>query len=138
MKTQFMWLALRGIVEPIEIADFVEAWNTLAEPRPILSEFLGLSEEQYDCWRKNPNSIQEIVEGTRTADQLMIKKLYDALSEYGCPEFYHGILVMGDPPCGGFIDDHDDCHNHPDYPGDRFGASARRAIAYALEVPYGV
>jgi hypothetical protein len=132
-----MWLALRGFVEPEDITNFVAAWSEHHQAHN-LGDWLGMSPAQFTRWQHAPDSLDEIIEGERTADHVMIKKLVSGLTEYADPAFYHGILVMGDPPCGGFIDDVDEDHGDQDYPGYRQGSLARRTIAHALEVPYGM
>lgn len=51
--------------------------------------------------------------------------LINVLLFYADPETYHGISILGDPPCGEFIDDFSEDHEHPDYPRPMPGATAR-------------
>ncbi len=54
--------------------------------------------------------------------------LREALSMYADPESYHGLTIIGDPPCGSFGDDFSDDHGHPDYDRPMPGKTARRAL----------
>jgi len=56
------------------------------------------------------------------ADQ--IKALVEALEFYADPETYFGIFIMGDPPCGTFIEDFSETDL-----GGKPGKLARHALA---------
>ena len=58
-----------------------------------------------------------------------IERLREALAFYADPETYFGIGIIGDAPCGEFVDDFSDDHGHPHMPGHRPGKRARAALA---------
>ena len=58
-----------------------------------------------------------------------IERLRGALEFYADPETYFGIAVIGDPPCGAFVEDFSDDHGHPYLDGPRYGKTARAALA---------
>ena len=53
----------------------------------------------------------------------------DALMVYGNPEFYHACAFMFDRPTGGFDEDFQRRHGHPDYDRPMPGKLARSALA---------
>lgn len=66
--------------------------------------------------------------------QRLAGTLFDALVEYGNPEFYHAVTIVADQPAGSFADDLDDNHAHPDYNRPMPGKLARETIG----IVYGV
>ena len=57
-----------------------------------------------------------------------VEAMVDALDFYANPETYHGVLIIGDRPCGDFTEDLDDGHGHPDYRRPMPGTRARRVL----------
>ncbi len=60
-------------------------------------------------------------------------RLEEALEFYADPEEYHAIAFAADPPCGGFADDFDEDHGHPDYDRHMAGKRARAALSPTQE-----
>lgn len=52
----------------------------------------------------------------------------DALAFYANPESYHALVIVGDPPCGGFADDFSDDHGFDYYDRPMPGALAREVL----------
>jgi len=62
--------------------------------------------------------------------------LVSALDFYASSETYTGVLVMGDPPCGDFVDDISDPPKQEDFTLDRPvpGKRAREALATTVSL----
>lgn len=60
--------------------------------------------------------------------QRVVQVKDEALQFYADPGQYHAILVVGDPPCGGFVDDFDSAHGDPLYDRPMPGKTARKAL----------
>lgn len=71
------------------------------------------------------NKVRDIIIESRT----QIEKLRAALEFYANPEVYHAVRFIIDPPDGGWSDDFDEEHGHPDYPRHMPGKRARAALA---------
>lgn len=54
--------------------------------------------------------------------------LWRTLETYADPENYHGIAFLFDPPCGGFVNDFDEGHDHIGYDRPMPGKRARAAL----------
>ena len=61
---KFLQLALRGEVMSDEIDDFVEAWHK-SSPTDELSDFLGMTREEYSLWVSHPDYIDLIIAARR-------------------------------------------------------------------------
>jgi hypothetical protein len=59
MQRTFMDRYLADEVAPEAIDDFVEAWHTGTSPLP-LSEYLGMSQEEYALWLLHPDALPRI------------------------------------------------------------------------------
>jgi hypothetical protein len=57
-----------------------------------------------------------------------VDDLVEALSFYGDPESYGAICIMGDSPCGDFIEDFSADHNNLNYNREMPGKKARNLI----------
>lgn len=60
-----------------------------------------------------------------TFDASDLGKALDVVEFYADPENYHAISFLFDRPCGGFADDFDEDHGHPDYNRPMPGKLAR-------------
>lgn len=70
-EASFMSLALSGEVLADEIEDFVEAWHN-SDSTDEISEFLGMSFEEYSLWASNPEAINIIIFARR--EQMPLRK----------------------------------------------------------------
>ena len=67
-------------------------------------------------------------EGEITAYHQLVDQMWEALDYYASPETYHGCAFMFDPPTGGFDQDFDEDHGHPDYNRPMPGKLARLVL----------
>ena len=56
----FVNLCLSGEAFAHEIDDFVDAWHDGNDPR-TLSDFLGMTDEEYAIWVERPETLREIL-----------------------------------------------------------------------------
>ncbi|MEA4822251.1 MAG: hypothetical protein VB122_08525 [Erysipelotrichales bacterium] len=59
-KKTFIDLCLDGQADLSDINDFVDAWHEGDDDRE-LNEYLGMSDDEYEMWIKNPTSIRHIL-----------------------------------------------------------------------------
>ena len=60
----FVELCLTGEASDRDIDDFVNRWHEGNDPKE-LSEFLGMTEEEYDLWVEQPESLRHILYARR-------------------------------------------------------------------------
>jgi hypothetical protein len=76
-KLMFMELYLNGQASPQEIDDYVGKWHTDPGMQEIY-EFLGMSEEEYSLWLRDPNGLPYIAHARkeqRPLDQVIASAL---------------------------------------------------------------
>jgi hypothetical protein len=56
----FMTLALQGKVQIDEIDDFIDAWR-LQPHDALLSDFLGMTKEEYARWVQRPEMLSQMI-----------------------------------------------------------------------------
>jgi hypothetical protein len=61
----FIDLYLRGKCLPEDIDDFVDAWHE-RPGKQELYEFLGMTEEEYSLWVRDPDALPRIAHARRT------------------------------------------------------------------------
>lgn len=64
MKKIFIYALLDGEVTPEQISDYVEDWHRSSSPGS-LHEYLGLTDNEYSRWVRDPNELLKIVEERR-------------------------------------------------------------------------
>lgn len=63
MTTTFIELCVQGDVAPEQIDDFVEDWHAAkAGKDTTLPRFLGMDEEEYNLWTREPDALYGIVQ----------------------------------------------------------------------------
>jgi len=65
----FMDLYLNGTVSPEDIDDYVDKWHTSAGTGEIY-EFLGMSEQEYSLWLRDPDALPHIARARREGKPL--------------------------------------------------------------------
>ncbi len=67
MIISFIERCLRGECEPHHIDDYVDMWHDQYYEADFvsLSEFLGMTEEEYSTWLKKPNYVEEILKNRK-------------------------------------------------------------------------
>jgi hypothetical protein len=63
-RSQFIELYLDGKVLPEDIDDYVDKWHASPGGREIY-EFLGMSEEEYSLWLRDPDVLPHIARARR-------------------------------------------------------------------------
>lgn len=58
--TTFVERCLNGEILATEIDDVVDAWHDSDDPR-TLREYLGFSNEEYQCWLHKPDCVRDIL-----------------------------------------------------------------------------
>ena len=66
----FMDLYLNGTVSPEDIDDYVDKWRTSAGTGEIY-EFLGMSEQEYSLWLRDPDALPHIARARRESKPLV-------------------------------------------------------------------
>jgi hypothetical protein len=59
-QTTFLDLCVRGKAGPDEIDDFIDRWHEAPEGRE-LHEYLGMTEEEYGNWLRQPDALANII-----------------------------------------------------------------------------
>jgi hypothetical protein len=78
-KLTFIELYLNGQASPHEIDDYVDTWHTNPGMQEIY-EFLGMSEEEYSLWVRDPDALPYIARARkerRPLDQVIASALKD-------------------------------------------------------------
>lgn len=65
MKKAFIYAVLDGDVGPEKINDYVQEWHELANCTESLPDYLGLTEEEYSRWVRDPKELTKIIEERR-------------------------------------------------------------------------
>ena len=64
----FIWKCLTGRAKPEQIDDYVEDWHKNPNTALILSEYLGMSHEEYTKWVLNPPVLYTILDNRRNSN----------------------------------------------------------------------
>jgi hypothetical protein len=89
MTPTFFTLYSEGCVTAEQADDYVEAWHESGEEETrSLSEYLGMTEEEYGIWVITPRALPAILAARRTNRPLreFVAPLFEALKAAGDPE----------------------------------------------------
>ena len=106
-----------------KIDEMLVEWMT---PEEIRNTDVGLSyEEHIEMAYENVVSAYYHIQRQNIQMRRENKIMKSALEFYANPDTYFAIMIMGDPPCGAFIDDFSKCYNNVQ---QRPGKRARAAL----------
>lgn len=66
----FIEQCLDGLTLPDQIDNFVDKWHSDDNIECELNEYLGMSDEEYEVWAHNSNSIYAIIAAHKTGSKL--------------------------------------------------------------------
>jgi hypothetical protein len=78
-RPTFIEFYLKGTVSAEDIDDYVDSWHATAEAGEIY-EFLGLSEEEYALWLRDPDVLPHIARA-RVEGKPLVAVIHSALQE---------------------------------------------------------
>ncbi len=77
----FIELLKQGKVKPDEIDDYIDKWHDEYSGSDTLEDYLGMTEQQYNEWVANPDSIDSLYGCERQREVIMAKELVKIAKE---------------------------------------------------------